>query len=52
GKYDLSAAIDMIKLNTRHYAKRQKTFFKKLSGLTYLKPDDPEILAERIAGEL
>ena len=52
GEYDLSTAIDMIKLNTRHYAKRQKTFFKKLSGLTYLKPDDPKILAEKIAGEL
>lgn len=51
-EYDLAAAIDMIKLNTRHYAKRQKTFFKKLPGLTYLQPENVEILAKRIADEL
>lgn len=31
---------DIIKLNTRHYAKRQITFFKKLSGIVWLKPQE------------
>lgn len=37
-----------IKLNTRHYAKRQKTFFKKLPKLNYLEFTDLNILAKRI----
>ncbi|MBQ9513542.1 MAG: tRNA (adenosine(37)-N6)-dimethylallyltransferase MiaA [Clostridia bacterium] len=48
GELSLSEAVNLIKLNTRHYAKRQITFFKKLPDLVYLKPDDPKILARRI----
>ncbi len=33
---NLDLAKDLIKLNSRHYAKRQITFFKKLSGLKAL----------------
>ena len=44
----LDECIELIKLNTRHYAKRQITFFKKLNGLQYLEPDSPKILAQRI----
>ena len=29
GEIDLETAIEKVKLNTRHYAKRQITFFKK-----------------------
>lgn len=29
GEYDLPTAIDLIKKNTRHYAKRQMTWFKR-----------------------
>jgi tRNA A37 N6-isopentenylltransferase MiaA len=29
---------DIIKKNTRHYAKRQITFFKKLPQIVWLKP--------------
>lgn len=36
----------IIKQNTRHYAKRQITFFKKLSGLINLSPE--EARAERV----
>ncbi len=36
---DFSSLADLIKLNSRHYAKRQITFFKKLEGLNYLKGD-------------
>ena len=48
GKCTLEEAADAIKLNTRHYAKRQITFFKKLPGLVFLQPDLPEINAQRI----
>lgn len=33
-----STMRDIIKQNTRHYAKRQITFFKKLEGIIWLKP--------------
>lgn len=35
-KGDLNGLPDLIKLNSRHYAKRQITFFKRLEGLNYL----------------
>ena len=35
-----STMRDIIKKNTRHYAKRQYTFFKKLKGIIWLKPDE------------
>lgn len=35
-----STMRDIIKQNTRRYAKRQITFFKKLKGLIWLKPDE------------
>ncbi len=34
-----STMRDIIKKNTRHYAKRQYTFFKKLKNIVWLKPD-------------
>lgn len=37
-----SSVSDMkesVKLNTRHYAKRQITWFKRLENITYLKPE-------------
>lgn len=37
---DESIMRDIIKQNTRHYAKRQLTFFKKLDGLVWLKPGE------------
>lgn len=41
-----STVRDIIKLNTRHYAKRQITFFKKLKNIFWLKPE--EATAERV----
>lgn len=41
-----STMRDIIKQNTRHYAKRQLTFFKKLKGIRWLKPQ--EATAENI----
>lgn len=52
GQATLEQTADLIKLNTRHYAKRQKTFFRKLNGLTYLQPNDLTILAKRIIEDL
>ncbi len=52
GEISLKDAIALIKLNTKHYAKRQITFFKKLPNLVWLKPDDARVLAERIVNGL
>ena len=52
GELTLDETIELIKLNTRHYAKRQKTFFRKLPNLQYLQPDNTSILAKRIISEL
>lgn len=43
-----STMRDIIKLNTRHYAKRQITFFKKLPNIVWLAPEDatPEKITE------
>lgn len=38
-----STMRDIIKLNTRHYAKRQITFFKKLEGIVWLNPKDANL---------
>lgn len=35
-----STMRDIIKQNTRHYAKRQVTFFKKLKNIVWLEPKD------------
>lgn len=41
-----STMRDIIKLNTRHYAKRQITFFKKMQNIVWLKPC--EATADRV----
>ncbi len=39
GEYDLKKAVDEIKKNTRHYAKRQLTWFKSVPGTRWLPPE-------------
>lgn len=39
GKYTLAEAIDHIKTNTRHYAKRQMTWFKKDTAMQWVSPE-------------
>ena len=39
-RYNHSTMCDIIKQNTRHYAKRQITFFKKLKGIVWLRPEE------------
>ncbi|MDB4926271.1 tRNA (adenosine(37)-N6)-dimethylallyltransferase MiaA [Mucilaginibacter sp.] len=40
GKTDLNRAIELIKQNTRHFAKRQLTWFKKDKEIHWLEPND------------
>ena len=51
GLISLDQAKELIKLNTRHYAKRQITFFKKLDPIK-LMPDAVENLASKIINQL
>lgn len=47
GCLSLDGLKELIKLNSRHYAKRQITFFKALEGIKWFHPDDNEgILGE------
>ena len=52
GNCSLEQAIENIKLNTRHYAKRQITFFKRLSKLELLQPTEINLLAQSITKDL
>ncbi len=40
GEYDLDKAIELIKRNTRRYAKRQLTWFKKDTETKWFRPDE------------
>ncbi len=44
----LNDAIELLKINTRHYAKRQITFFKKMPDLVRLPPLNLKVLAKKI----
>lgn len=52
GVTNLDDTIELIKLNSRHYAKRQITFFKKLENLNYLLPNSIEIMTQRILDKI
>lgn len=47
---DLEAAKELVKLNSRRYAKRQITFFKRLEGLVSL--PDPSVALDKILSDL
>ena len=40
GTYDLDRAIELIQQNTRHYAKRQMTWYRRDKTITWLKAND------------
>ncbi|MBR2317528.1 MAG: tRNA (adenosine(37)-N6)-dimethylallyltransferase MiaA [Spirochaetales bacterium] len=40
GKCSFSEAVDKIKQNSRHYAKRQLTWFRKMSDVHWFSPND------------
>lgn len=43
GEATRSGAIELIQQNTRHYAKRQMTWFKKEEGINWLSPDEKKV---------
>jgi tRNA dimethylallyltransferase len=46
GALSLDAAIDLLKKNTRHYAKRQLTWFRRDEAITWFSPfEHPQVLA-------
>ncbi|MBR2322119.1 MAG: tRNA (adenosine(37)-N6)-dimethylallyltransferase MiaA [Clostridia bacterium] len=45
---DLSGLSDLIKINSRHYAKRQITFFKRLEGLNYVNSNKDVAISEML----
>lgn len=46
GTISLEKAVDLIKQNTRHFAKRQITWFKKDKEITWFSPYDTEKIIE------
>ena len=44
GKHDLEQAKDLLKKNTRNYAKRQLTWFRKDKRIIWLDADDQQII--------
>ncbi|HEY1020710.1 MAG TPA: tRNA (adenosine(37)-N6)-dimethylallyltransferase MiaA [Flavisolibacter sp.] len=48
GKYSLAEAVEAIKRNTRHYAKRQLTWFRKDNEYRWLPPDATEVIRQLI----
>ncbi len=52
GEIPAAEAARLTKLDTRHFAKRQMTWFRKMAGVTWLAADDPAALAARLEEEL
>ena len=51
GEYSLERAIELIKRNTRHYAKRQMTWFRKDNRIHWFdinNASDLDIIADKI----
>ncbi len=42
GNIKFGEAVDLIKLNTRHFAKRQETWFRSLCECRFISADNPE----------
>ncbi len=52
GEYDLEEAIRLIKRNSRRYAKRQITWFKRDTEINWFHPDEKEKIAAFIKEKL
>jgi tRNA dimethylallyltransferase len=52
GEYSLDKAISLIQQNTRHYAKRQLTWFRNQENLKWFHPGDVASVKEFIEDEL
>lgn len=51
GKYDMQTAIELIKRNTRHYAKRQLTWFRRNKRYRIFSPDEVDEIVDYILGQ-
>lgn len=49
GKCDLARAVEQIKQNTRRFAKRQLTWFRKDGEITWFKADDNNLIADLLS---
>lgn len=49
GLYTIDEAVDKIKQNTRHYAKRQMTWFRKDKTMNWYNADDPKVIDKVLA---
>lgn len=52
GEIPEEEAARLTKLETRHFAKRQLTWFRKMTGVIWLPADDPEALAAGLREQL
>jgi tRNA dimethylallyltransferase len=50
GEYTVQRTRELIKRNSRRYAKRQITFFKQLPGVSWFSPDDIDGIRSAIEG--
>ena len=50
GEFTHTDIRDMIKMNSRRYAKRQMTFFKSLPDVKWFHPEDVNLIREEING--
>lgn len=49
GELSREAAIEKVKCRTRNFAKRQITWFNKITGLQWYSPEDPDIVKNIIS---
>jgi tRNA dimethylallyltransferase len=49
GETDLNKAIELIKQNTRRFAKRQITWFGRDKEITWMRPDNKDLIADIIS---
>jgi tRNA dimethylallyltransferase len=47
GKYTLEQAVELIRKNTRQYAKRQMTWFRRDKEITWFAPADVQDIIDR-----
>jgi len=52
GRITLEQAVALTKTDTRHYAKRQMTWFRKMAGICWFSPHDFEAILRAVAKSL
>ncbi|MDR0835205.1 MAG: tRNA (adenosine(37)-N6)-dimethylallyltransferase MiaA [Tannerella sp.] len=52
GTYSLEEAVEKIKCNTRVYARKQMTWFKKDTNINWFHPDDKEHIMQFVENEM